>query len=236
MKRRAALLQRIERRYGTRCETIRLGGLAVEFTRVADPEGVLEALEAEPTDAAPSWPPYWAEAWDTAFALAERLVGAPPADTLDLGCGMGLTGAIAAAAGSRVTLVDVAAPALLFAQLNTWPWRERVQLRQLDWRQEGLPGRRFARIIGSDILYDRADWPYLHRFWRRHLAPGGSILLGEPGRSTGAEFLAWSAKAGWLVQPLAPSGPTPPRMRILQLTRPGQPAQSSGLGSTPRYM
>jgi hypothetical protein len=114
---------------------------------------------------------------------------------------LGLTGAASAVAGAaRVWMVDAAPPSLLFARLNTWPWRDRVRVRRLDWRDEHLADRRFDLIVGSDIIYDEEDWPYLERFWRRHLAAEGRLLLGESGRRTGAVFPGWLADRGWSVR------------------------------------
>lgn len=202
-RRRAALTARIARRYRTVTEELTIGDLAIRFTRVANPDQVLEAKDA--SDAAgvvTAWQPFWAETWESAWAVAAALLREDlhGQRVLDLGCGLGLSGAVAAARGAHVMLVDAAPPALLFARLNCWPWRARVQFRRLDWRHERLPHSRFQRIIGSDILYDREDWPFLERFWREHLAPTGGVLLGEPGRGTGDEIAAWLGLRGWQVQ------------------------------------
>src|SRR5262245_66037430 len=100
------------------------------------------------------------------------------ANVLDLGCGMGLSGTAAAALGARVLFADLEAAALLFARLNSVPYRGRVRTRQTDWRRDNL-GERFDLILGADILYERKQWENLEPFWRAHLAPSGSILLGE---------------------------------------------------------
>jgi predicted nicotinamide N-methyase len=165
--------------------------------------------------------PYWAELWDSAIGmgqwLAERVEGGgwrveeskadlplpstlhlppSPLNVLDLGCGMGLAGTVAAALGARVTFADLEAPALLFARLNSWPWRRRVRARRLDWRSHRL-GERFDLILGADILYERKQWDHLEPFWRAHLAPAGTVLLGEPGRQTGDLFVDWITPRGW---------------------------------------
>jgi predicted nicotinamide N-methyase len=111
---------------------------------------------------------------------------------------MGLTGAVAAALGAHVVLADLATPALLLARLNTLDFADRTAVRKLNWQTARL-GRRFDLILGADILYERAQWEYLDRFWRQHLAPGGTVLLGEPGRQTGDAFPAWIVERGWVV-------------------------------------
>lgn len=205
------LLSRIHRRFQTCRETVNLGSLCLPFTRVADPNRVLDEVAAEedriervsgrraPEDQLHL--PYWAELWDSALALGHFLVGrveyaAPGRSVLDLGCGMGLAGAAAAALGHRVLFADLEPPALLFARLNSLSCRSRVRTRRLDWRV-GRLGERFDLVLGADILYERKQWDYLEPFWREHVAGGGAVLLGEPGRRTGEMFVDWIASRGW---------------------------------------
>ena len=204
------LLCRIRRRFQTYSENVRLGPLEIPFTRIADPNRVLDEVAAEedriervtgrraPEDQLHL--PYWAELWDSALALATFLTGRRPqvagASVLDLGCGMGLSGTAAAALGGRVLFADLEPPALLFAQLNSLASAPRVRTRRVDWRNDHL-GERFDLILGADILYERKQWDYLEPFWRAHLAPGGLVLLGEPGRKTGEMFVEWIVERGW---------------------------------------
>ena len=137
---------------------------------------------------------------------------------LDLGCGMGLAGTVAAALGAKVLFADLEQPALLFAALNSLPWRRRVRTRRLNWRSDRL-GEQFDLIIGADILYERPQWESLEPFWRAHLAPGGTVLLGVPGRQTGDLFIDWIAARGWLMRHSEQPVPTRERpIRIFQLT------------------
>ena len=114
---------------------------------------------------------------------------------------MGLTGTVAAALGARVMFADLETPPLLFARLNSLPWADRVRTRRLDWRKDCL-GERFDLIVGADILYERKQWDHLEPFWREHLAPGGMVVLGEPGRRTGELFIDWIRDRGWRLQRL----------------------------------
>jgi hypothetical protein len=70
--------------------------------------------------------------------------------------------------------------------------------RRIDWSRDRL-GQRFDLLIGADVLYERAQWDFLDTFWQQHLAPDGQIVLGEPGRQTGAAFPAWIALRGWTI-------------------------------------
>ena len=239
-KLRQRLMCRIGRRYRVVTEEVAIGELRFPFTRIADPDRVLDEVAAEadlrdrlqdthaPGDELHL--PYWAELWESARGIGEFLVSeecrvkseelqdtisaasqigssdSPALFTLhsslctytilDLGCGMGMAGTVAAALGARVVFADLETPALLFAQLNSLPWRRRVQTRRLNWQRDQLD-RRFDLILGADILYESAQWPFLETFWRAHLADGGQVLLGEPGRQTGDMFIEWIAARGW---------------------------------------
>jgi predicted nicotinamide N-methyase len=232
-RRRNRLLSRIHRRYQTCDEVVVVGTLKLPFTRIADPDRVLDdaaAAEANPPagSVVPSVP-YWAELWDSALGLASWLASSesPPiahrattaATVLDLGCGMGLAGTCAAALGARVTFADFQTLALLFARLNSLAWQERVETRRVDWRHDSLE-RTFDLILGADILYEQSQWEYLDRFWKAHLAPGGLIALGEPGRQTGEGFVAWVVHQKWVLSETRQIGGSDGRpVRILLLRR-----------------
>jgi len=226
-RQRARLEARIRRQYVTVCEAYHFGAVTVQLTRVAQPDEMLERMEQDAKSggtASPRWQPYWAELWGCSLAVCQRLVqqDLQGLRVLDLGCGLGLTGTVAAARGARVTMVDAAPPALLFARLNSWPYRDRVQVRRLDWCRDRLAGP-FPWIVGADILYDRSDWPHLEAFWRAHLAPDGIVLLGEGGRSTGGEFPDWLDGRGWRLdrtETMLPGHPRPIRLFQLQLSHP----------------
>ena len=197
------LRARIERRYAVAEELVALRpGLDVHFLRAADPDAVLDEATAEEDRGGRQVLPYWAEVWESARVLADSFATPPAANplrVLDLGCGMGLAGTCAAAAGHRVLLADLETPALLFARYNAVRSAadpRSVRVRRVDWRADDL-GERFDLIVGADVLYDRAEWPFLLEFWRRHLAAGGKVLLGEPGRQTGREFTDQLAGWGW---------------------------------------
>lgn len=232
---RHRLLHRIHRRYQTTERIVDLKVLKFPFVRVTDPDVVLDQVAAEVDlherlhgrDAAGQSMhlPYWAELWDSAMGIALHLADDASrfdlrkCSVLDLGCGMGLSGAAAAGLGARVLFGDLESPALLFARLNSLPWRRRVRTRQLNWQRDRL-SERFDLIIGADILYEKAQWPYLEPFWRAHLKEGGTVLLGEPGRSTGDMFQDWIGDRGWQLKRFEQSVATRERpIRLFTLKR-----------------
>ena len=230
---RLRLLARIRRRFAVVTDEVTFGPVRLSFTRVADPNRVLDEVAAEEDrrerttglrHAEPLHLPYWAELWDSGGGVATHLATRLPIDltgrsVLDLGCGQGLLGCVAAALGARVTFADLEAAALLFARLNAVPFGRRTVARRTDWARDHL-GRRFDLIVGADILYDRKQWTDLERFWREHLGDGGRVLLGEPGRPTGGMFLDWLRGRGWVLDEAEQAVPGRDRpIRIFQLRR-----------------
>lgn len=226
------LLSSLRKRYPTRSDPVTLGPLHMEFIRCADPDAVLDEVAARADSAERETGvrdltgdtlhlPYWAELWDSSYVIGKLLASRDLAGVrvLDLGCGMGMTAAATASAGAYVLAADLEPPALEFARLNTWPWRDRVRLRQTNWQTDDL-AETFPLIVGADILYERAQWPHLDRFFRRHLAPGGEVLLGEPGRQTGEAFVPHARRLGWSVEVSrhdTPTRPVPVRVMVLRL-------------------
>jgi len=202
-----------------------VGGQAVPFYRVADPDKVLDDVAAEAdlrqrlngrrVDDKELHLPYWAELWDSAVALVAALAlesnvaWGRGLSVLDLGCGMGAAGAGAIALGHRVLLADLEADALLIAHLNGLLAAAHsgaqmgrpavVRTRRLDWGKDNLC-EKFDLILGADVIYDRTQWPALEQFWLAHLATGGMVLLGEPGRQSGDAFIDWIGARPWSVQ------------------------------------
>lgn len=227
---------RIRRHYDVRSRVWSVGGLDVPFIQIADPDRVLDQvadqadrldrLNGRRTDGDQLHLPYWAELWDSALAIGQLLVDRRAEfagrTAMDLGCGMGLAGTVAARIGMHVLFADLEPPALLFARLNSLPDAARVRARRLNWQTDRL-NERFDLILGADILYERKQWDYLEPFWRGHLAPGGTVLLGEPGRQTGDLFLDWIRPRGWSLEQRTEkvsTRPTPIRVLELQLLRP----------------
>ncbi|MBC7783118.1 MAG: hypothetical protein H7144_04700 [Burkholderiales bacterium] len=180
--------------------------------------------------------PYWAELWDSAMGVGQWLIKESGKwratsdemhssgviahrSVLDLGCGLGLAGTVAAMLGAEVLFADIEPECLLFSLLNGLRYRSDVEARRVNW-QTGDLSRRFDVILGSDILYDRSQWPFLTKFFDRHLDSRGTVLLGEPGRITGEMFVPWIQEQGWHVQEKQehiPNRATP--IRLFELIR-----------------
>ena len=65
-----------------------------------------------------------------------------------------------------------------------------------DWQTWTHP-HRYDVVLGADILYDRGMHFYLEDVFGRILAPGGRLLLADPGRPQAMEFAAHLETRGW---------------------------------------
>jgi predicted nicotinamide N-methyase len=231
---RSRLLARIHRRYVTVTDTHAIGPLRLAFTRVADPDVVLDRIvededrrertTGQRRDGHDLHLPYWAELWESAIGIAAFLTRVHGGRTnlnpsvLDLGCGMGFSGMVAAAMGANVLLADLEPDALLFARLNTLPWSQRTRTWRINWETDRLD-ESFDLILGADVLYDRTQWEFIERFFASHLKQNGHVLLGEPGRQTGDTFPGWIRQRGWVLGELQEQIPSRSRpIRIFRLT------------------
>jgi predicted nicotinamide N-methyase len=220
------LIARIESEYTIEAKSILIGQTPMTFYKPADVEAALIVFEPDPSIAVddpnhPQWQPYWVRAWESSIAACHELARfeLKGRRVLDLGCGIGFAGAYAASQQATSMLADAVKPALLFAQLNVWPWRNVATIRQLNWITDRLE-QRFDIIVGADIIYDLQDWQHLIDFWMFHLEENGIVLLTEPTRRCCDSFQDWSRVRGWAsTQKVIEYEGLPAPVRVIQLKR-----------------
>lgn len=142
----------------------------------------------------------WSRLWPSSVAMARLVLsdasgdagghaglaalGLPaalPRHSLELGCGLGLVSLALAHRGVGVEATDRVAHALAFAAHNAalngiTPFATRL----LDWAEPRGPSSAF--IVAADVLYDPSAPARLHATLGALLQPGGTALLGVPGR------------------------------------------------------
>ncbi len=172
-------------RYTITRRPVPVGNLDLELFLVADSNALADSVgPAEFGDDERF--PYWAELWPSSLALAGFLARrgvAPGVEALELGCGTGLVGVVAARLGARVLFTDFEEDALAFARANHAlnlgsPGRTRL----VDWRKPPVD-LAADLVLAADVLYEhRFLAPFLNTL-EQVLRPGGTALVAEPGRA-----------------------------------------------------
>jgi predicted nicotinamide N-methyase len=126
-------------------------------------------------------PPYWAHLWPGGRALARLIateVDCAARRAIEIGCGLGLAGIVAARRGAAVVLMDSVADAARFARANAELNACGAVVLQADVRHAGLRGR-FDYCLAADVTYDPALQVALAEFVAAHLAPDGRAWCAE---------------------------------------------------------
>ncbi len=169
-------------------------------------------------------PPYWAHLWTGSRALADyvaRWCAVHDTRVLEIGCGLGLAGVVAAARGADVTFVDAALPALAFVRAS-------LRLNHLDGRvvcadyRALAPSARFDNILAAEVAYEPATFGDVATTIARHLAPGGTALVADGFRTDTRPLYRALADVGLATRALelrADEDGHPARIRITAATR-----------------
>jgi len=139
--------------------------------------------------------PLWAKIWEASIVLADHLA-AMPVDPerrfLEIGCGVGVVGIVAAAFGHRITITEYNSDALNFARANVHANLSAdpaafIEVARLDWNRPQLDGR-FDFVVGSEVIYKETDFQAILKLFETCLRPSGEIILAEGVRKTSLEF------------------------------------------------
>ena len=140
--------------------------------------------------------PYWADIWPSSTVLAAHMVGLKKTGVrrsrkgLELGCGVGLVTTAAMIADYDMLATDYYTDALAFTRANAWrETRESPEARMIDWRAFPEEVRGFDLILASDVLYEKEYARLLPGIFKRALAPGGMVIVADPGRIGVPEFI-----------------------------------------------
>lgn len=144
--------------------------------------------------------PYWAELWPAAHALTAELIdrGALTGRVLELGCGLALPSLALRWRGMDVVASDYFPEALEFAVANAI--RNGIEPPTpllLDWRTPPQALAPFDLVVAADVLYERRNAETIVPLLERVTAPGGGVLLADPGRAYLPHFRKLAEAAGW---------------------------------------
>ncbi|MCA1596953.1 MAG: class I SAM-dependent methyltransferase [Chloroflexi bacterium] len=183
---------------GDRSVRLQIGAIDL---RLAAPSSADDLLDAA-TDADDL--PFWAHVWDSGFGLGRCLVQIAAARhgerlrVLEIGCGIGAVGCLAAALGWDVTMTDYQPAALRYAAANVRENHLHATLVLADWRSFPIVGT-FDLVVGSDVLYESTLHPALAALLGGFRDAGATVLLADPGRPNALNFATAREKDGWPV-------------------------------------
>lgn len=200
-----------------RDDQVAIPGMDVSLlvSRPASIDALLEGAADDPEQNLP----YWSELWPSGIALAAAIMQEPDAvrgqPVLELGSGVGITAAVALAAGANLLATDYSPESLLLTCVTALRYCGREpQTMRVNWRQPAagllgaLPGG-YPVVLAADVLYERRDIQPLLDLFERIVAPDGFIWLAEPGRPPASIFLETASRQGWSFSSTAWTGPWP---------------------------
>ena len=166
-------------------EKVLIDGREFVIARPGNSDDLLDHPAIRAAFAADEYMPYWVDLWPAARMLAKSILREkwPPGwEALEVGCGLGLPGVAALAAGLRVTFSDYDATALRFAADNARAnGFADFRLLQLDWRDPPAD-LRVPVLLASDLLYELRNVEPLVGLIKRVLLPDGVCLLTDQDR------------------------------------------------------
>jgi predicted nicotinamide N-methyase len=174
---------------------INFGDNIIKIAEIKDPSVYFDALlknDASHPDVVDEKIPYWCELWPSSMGLSEFLVKnsrlVKNKTVLEIGCGLGLCGIVAAKSGGSVMLTDYIQQAIDFAAYN---WKQNFKTspntKLLDWRKpEGFEP--VDVLLASDVAYESRSFKYLINAFKKLVKKNGLILISEPNRKFTKEF------------------------------------------------
>jgi predicted nicotinamide N-methyase len=160
----------------------------VRLCLARDPLGIWQAAEAA-FGTGPSARPFWAFAWPGGQALARYIINHPGdvagRHVVDLGCGSGIAGIVAAMAGAAlVTAVDHDPVALAAVGINAAANGVRVVTAAADVHAAALP--RGSVLLVGDLVYEPKLAAQVARIMVEAARGGAHVLFGD--RTTSPEL------------------------------------------------
>ena len=179
---------------------IAVGDMEIELAGLKDAADLLDDPECARRFIEEDIAPYGMELWPSASMLAAHILAGESGrgrHALELGCGLGLIAIAATKQGWRVTATDNEPMSLRFAAHNAR--RNGVSVAEfsaLDWH-EPPRGRRFTRIFGADLLYQKTDHVPILACLDVLLSEEGIALLADPNRGVADGFESTAGEVGF---------------------------------------
>jgi predicted nicotinamide N-methyase len=175
--------------YPTRAIRLGFGTIDIDLLTVRRLEDYVDTA-ALLRDADAPEPPYWAHLWTGSRHLAGLLatrIACGGRRAIDIGCGLGLVGVVAARRGARVIAIDSTHAALAFARANAARNACALYAVQADVAHPGLRGP-YDLCLAADVTYDPRLQHAIGAFLAAHLSPAGEAWCVESVRTMDPGF------------------------------------------------
>ncbi len=200
----AELVDALETRFTTTTGDIAVGSDTISILRPRNSDDLIREEDFVKDERLP----YWADIWPSSTILAAHLIALSGDGRdrtgrrgLELGCGVGLVTIASLIAGYDMTSTDYYTDALAFTRANAWRNTGRTpEARMMDWRSFPDDARNFDLILASDVLYEKEYARLLPGIFKRALAPGGMVIVADPGRIGVPEFKEECAVTGLVIR------------------------------------
>ena len=188
----AELVEALQQRFATVINDVDVGDRTFSILRPRNSDDLIREEDFVKDERLP----YWADIWPSSTVLATHMVGLRKSGIrrnrkgLELGCGVGLVTTAAMIADYDMLATDYYTDALAFTRANAWrETRKSPEARMIDWRAFPDEVRGFDLILASDVLYEKEYARLLPGIFKRALAPGGMVIVADPGRIGVPEFI-----------------------------------------------
>lgn len=200
----AELVEALERRFDTSLADVTTGDRTLSILRPRNSDDLIREEDFVKDERLP----YWADIWPASTVLATHMVGlsGKPRGSarrrgLELGCGVGLVTTAAIIAGYDMTATDYYTDALAFSRANAWRITGiEPEARMIDWRSFPDDARGYDLILASDVLYEKEYARLLPGIFKAALAPGGMVIVADPGRIGVPDFKKECVASGLVIR------------------------------------
>jgi predicted nicotinamide N-methyase len=181
------------------CQEVNIGDQTIKIVSPSTPDALLDHSSVHIAYEQDEYMPYWASLWPVAVFLAEEIEQRSwPANisAVEVGCGLGLAGLVAAKKNIKVLFTDYDSNALTFAKKNC----ELNGVHQVDFELLDIRhpmDRKFNLIIVSDLIYERRNVEPLVQLIGQMLEENGSALVSDQGRPYQENFLTCLSENGF---------------------------------------
>ncbi len=199
------LVSALERRFDTVTDDIDVGDRTFSILRPRNSDALIREEDFVMDERLP----YWADVWPSSTILAAhflRLAARPGRGDssrrgLELGCGVGVVTTAAMIAGYDMIASDYYTDALAFTRANAFRITGRSPAaRMIDWRSFPPDIESLDMIIASDVLYEKEYARILPGIFKRALAPGGMVVVADPGRIGVPDFVEACEDSGLVIR------------------------------------